>query len=104
MLNSLTSFDFERRIDSSVYSAVLFFAEHCGPSRAHYRIFRELAEEIPCVDFFTVSVDNEEELAERYNIDVMPSVMLLKRGRIISVIRGVVGKRILVEKIYDICK
>ena len=102
MLNSLTSFDFERQIDSSVYSAVLFFAEHCGPSRALYRIFRELAEEIPCIDFFTVSVDNEEELAERYNIDVMPSVMFLRRGQIVFVIREFVSKRALAEKIYDI--
>ena len=101
MLNSLTSFDFERRIDGSKYSAVLFFADHCGPSRALYRIFRELSEELSCVDFFTVCVDNEEELAERYNIDTMPSVMLLQDGRIISVIREVIGKRTLAEKIYD---
>ncbi len=101
MLQSLTGFDFERRIDASRYSAVMFFADHCGPSRAFYRIFKEVSEEIYGMDFFTVNVDNEEEIAERYNIDVMPSVMLLKCGRITAVIRGINGKRTLTHKIYD---
>ena len=101
MFQILTSLDFERRVDRSRYCAVMFFANHCGPSRSFYTIFKQTSDDFPDIDFYAVNVDNEEELAERYNIELMPTVMFLKRGRICALIRGLAGRKTLTDKLYD---
>jgi thiol-disulfide isomerase/thioredoxin len=80
MLMSLCALDFEEYINKSEYSAVVFFAENCPPCRMFCDVFERFSKENTDVNFFKVNVDNEEELASKYGVQIMPMVVFFKNG------------------------
>ena len=102
MLMSLTTSEFEEYIGKSEYSAVMFFAEHCPPSRVFEAVFKGVSKTNPDVNFFKVNIDNEEELAKKYRVFVVPTVIFFKKGHKTSQSKGVIGKKTLLSEIKKI--
>ncbi len=65
---------------NSKLAVVDFSATWCGPCKMLAPIFHELAEELADVDFFNVDVDENQELAGKYGIQGVPSVLVFKNG------------------------
>ena len=59
-----------------------FFAEWCGPCRMVGPIIDEIAEENPDITVGKVNVDEERELASRYGVFSIPTLIVLKDGEI----------------------
>lgn len=87
---TLTAENFDREvIKSDMPVLVDFWAEWCGPCRMVAPIMDELASEYEGrAKVGKINVDEQRELAEKYRIMSIPTVMLFKNGEIIEKIVG----------------
>ena len=78
-----------------------FWAPWCGPCRMMGPILEELEGEYEGkVSFCKVNVDDEGELAQKYNVMSIPSIMLFKNGEVVKTSVGYIPK----EKIVELLK
>lgn len=61
-----------------------FWATWCGPCRMLAPIIEELAKERDDIKVGKVNVDEEAELAEKFDIESIPTLVLIKNGKIVS--------------------
>ena len=69
-----------------------FWAPWCGPCRMVGPVIEELSEECLNVKFATVNVDEEPELAEKFGIMSIPTLMLFKNGEVAKRVTGARSK------------
>lgn len=99
MVNEFTNSNFESFTNSNNLVVIDFWAEWCGPCRLIAPIIHELAEEYKDVVFGKVDVDQENDLAVKFGIRNIPTVIFMKNGQILDRIVGAVPKAKFVEKI-----
>ena len=78
-MKELTSANFAAETAQGL-TVVDFWASWCGPCRLLSPIVEELAGEMTDVNFAKVNVDDEPDLANQYNINAIPTLVLLKGG------------------------
>jgi thioredoxin 1 len=61
-----------------------FWAEWCGPCKALLPIVEELAAELAEVTICKCNVDDEPALAERFNIQSIPTLILFENGEVLE--------------------
>ena len=61
-----------------------FFASWCGPCRMVGPILDEIAEEREDIKVCKVDIDEQPELASRYRIMSVPTLMVLKNGQVME--------------------
>ena len=85
---------FEQEVlNSSKPVFVDFWAEWCGPCRMVSPTVEELSGEYEGkVDFVKVNVDQNNELAQKYNVFSIPTLAIFKQGQIVSTKVGASSK------------
>ena len=58
------------------------WASWCGPCRMVVPIVEEIAEERPDIKVGTVNVDEQPELARQFNVMSIPTLVVMKNGKI----------------------
>ena len=66
-----------------------FHADWCGPCRTQDPIIEELAEEYPDVDFEKVNVDEQQEVANEYQVRSLPTLIVENDDGIVERFVGV---------------
>ena len=67
-----------------------FFATWCGPCRMQTPILEELAKKMgDLVEIKKIDVDQHRDLAEKYKIQVVPTLIIEKDGKVIQSMEGV---------------
>ena len=95
---TITKENFEEQVLRSEQPVLLdFWAGWCGPCRRMSPVVDELAEENPHVRVGKVNVDEETELAERFNVFSIPTFIVFKRGKLAARTAGVQPKSALEE-------
>lgn len=80
-------------VDSAKPVFVDFWAEWCGPCRMVGPVVEELAKDYAGkVEFVKVNVDEANELAAKYNIFSIPTLMLLNKGQVVAQQVGAASK------------
>lgn len=80
-------------VDSAKPVFVDFWAEWCGPCRMVGPVVEELAKDYAGkVEFVKVNVDEANELAAKYNIFSIPTLILLNKGQVIAQQVGAASK------------
>lgn len=80
-------------VDSAKPVFVDFWAEWCGPCRMVGPVVEELAKDYEGkVEFVKVNVDEANELAAKYNIFSIPTLILLNKGQVIAQQVGAASK------------
>ena len=78
MAKELNSSNFDSEIAGR--TLVDFWAPWCGPCRAQAPILEVLEEEVPSVKVAKVNVDENEELAMRYGVRSIPTLIVFENG------------------------
>ena len=90
---AITKQNFETEVLQSEKPVLLdFWAPWCGPCRMVGPVIEELAEECDEIKFAKLNVDDETELAEKYNIMSIPTLVLFKSGEVAKRVTGARGK------------
>lgn len=67
-----------------------FFATWCGPCRMQTPIIEELAKKMgDLIEIRTIDVDQHMDLAEKYGIRVVPTLIIEKDGKVLQSLEGV---------------
>ncbi len=69
-----------------------FYAQWCGPCKKLSPTLDELAAENPEARIVKIDIDDSPELASRYGVKSVPSLLIFKSGRVVAKQSGVVGK------------
>ena len=65
-----------------------FWAPWCGPCRMVVPIVEEIADERPDIKVGKVNVDEEAELASRFGIMSIPTLVVIENGKIVNQTMG----------------
>jgi thioredoxin 1 len=87
MVNEIkNSQQFEQQVLNSANPVFVdFWAEWCGPCRSVSPVVEELSGEYDGkVDFVKVNVDENGELAQKYNVFSIPTIAIFKNGEVVS--------------------
>ncbi len=80
-------------MNSDIPVFVDFWAEWCGPCRMVSPVVEELANDYDGkVKFVKVNVDEVNELASKYNVFSIPTLIILNKGKIVSQQVGAASK------------
>jgi thioredoxin 1 len=77
-----------------------FYAEWCGPCKTLKPVFEEVATELKSNYMFAkLNIDSCKEVAQKYQITSIPTIIIFSNGNIAERINGLISKELLLEKI-----
>lgn len=80
-----------------------FYATWCGPCRAMVPVLEEVAKEVEGkVVVGKIDIDENEEMASRFGINSVPTMLVFSKGEVVDRIVGVTPKRTILEKLNSI--
>lgn len=75
-----------------------FSATWCGPCKMQKPVLEEMEVEVD-FEIYSVDVDENPDLAGRYNVNAVPSMMLFKGGVLKNTLVGFQAKEVILEEI-----
>jgi len=101
MVNQFNEENFEKEVlKSEGIVLVDFYADWCGPCKMMSPVIDTIAEENGNVKVGKINVDENPDLAEKYNIMSIPTIMVFKAGNLVKTFVGVTQK----EQIMEVLK
>lgn len=88
----LSKEDFEERILPAQAALVDFWASWCGPCKMLSPIVDQIAGEANGFKVGKINVDDEPQLAARFNVMSIPTLMVFKNGQVANTSVGVKPK------------
>lgn len=94
----VTKANFESEVlKSDVPVLADFNAGWCGPCRAMKPMLDELAESNPGYKIVSIDIDEEDELAEEYDVSSIPCLVVFKGGEEVNRNVGLIAKDAIVD-------
>ena len=94
-MRELDSMEFVNLVENgSGLALVDFNATWCGPCKMQAPILEELSEEVS-YDIYGIDVDNSSDIASKYNVNAVPSLMIFKDGVLKEALVGFQAKDVL---------
>lgn len=90
-VRSLTNATFDETVRGGKV-LVDFWASWCGPCRMQAPVIDKLAGEMPDVTFAKVNVDEEPELAQRFGVMSIPTLIVFNNGAVEKTLVGFHGE------------
>lgn len=97
----LKTADFEAQVVNAHMPVLIdFYAEWCGPCKMLAPVVDQIADELGgSAKVFKIDVDQAQELAVKFNIMSIPSLLIFKNGAVVDQLVGVMPKEQLLEKL-----
>ncbi len=77
-----------------------FYAEWCGPCKSIAPVVEEIASQRKDIKVCKVNVDENVSLAEKYSVESIPTLMVIKNGKVVNKVVGAVLKAT-IEQMLD---
>jgi thioredoxin 1 len=98
----LTSNNFDENVKEGL-ALVDFWAPWCGPCRMLAPVIDELAEDFDGkAKICKVNTDEEQDLAVKYGVRSIPTIVFLKDGEVVDTMIGASSKQALAEKLNSL--
>lgn len=73
--------DFENKVEKANKTVIVdFYAVWCGPCKMFAPIMDKVSEEYPNVDFYKVNVEEAQEIAMKFQIRSIPTIIRFDNG------------------------
>ncbi|MDR2462051.1 MAG: thioredoxin [Mycoplasmataceae bacterium] len=96
-MQKLNSKNFSKSIEKNTW-VVDFYADWCGPCKMLSPIFENVAKKYPKINFTKINVDESNDIAEKYNVLSIPTIIVFKDGKKYSQHVGFISE----EKLIDL--
>jgi thioredoxin 1 len=95
LISALTQDNFEKEVLQSATPVLVdFWAEWCGPCKMIAPLLDELADEYQGkVKIGKVNIDEQQELATKYGIRAIPTLLVINKGQVAEQMVGAKSKR-----------
>ena len=85
----LTEQNFENEVLNSDKPVLMdFWAPWCGPCRMVVPLVEEIAKERSDIKVVKINVDEEQELAMQFGVMSIPTLVVMKNGKIVNQVTG----------------
>ena len=74
-----------------------FWASWCGPCRSILAVIDEISNEHPEIKVCKINVDEEQELALKFDIMSIPTLLVIKNGKVVNQSVGAKSKSQILE-------
>ena len=92
--------NFEAEVINSEKSVLAdFWAQWCGPCKMFAPVIHEIADEHPEIKVVKIDIDNSPELAQKYGIMSIPTLILFKNGEPADMSVGLLPKSAVLKMI-----
>lgn len=92
--------NFKEKINSNKLVLVDFFANWCGPCKAMHPVIENVTKEMgDSIDVIKIDIDKYESLASLYNVQSVPTFILIKEGKVIWRQSGTLSQSALLQLI-----
>jgi thioredoxin 1 len=100
MAEAITTDDFEKEVLKSEQAVLVdFWAEWCGPCHAIAPVLDQIAAERSEIKVVKLNIDEEPEVAQRYGVMSIPTLILFKDGEPAAAAVGAMPKSMLEERL-----
>ena len=90
--------NFQNEIMNSEKTVLLdFWAPWCAPCRMLAPVVEEIASERADIKVEKINIDEQSELANKFGIMSIPTLVVMKNGKIIQQVSGVRPKNVILE-------
>lgn len=92
--------NFENEVlNSNKLTVVDFFATWCGPCQMLAPVLEKLSKEQNDLNIFKVDIDESVELAIKYQVEVVPTLVIFKNGNPVKILEGFRTEKELLEEL-----
>ena len=96
----VTSSNFEEEVLNSDKTVLIdFYADWCGPCKMFSPIIESVAEENEDIKVVKIDVDNAQDLAIKYQVMSIPTIVVIKNGQEVNRNVGLVSKSQIVDMV-----
>ena len=88
-VSQLNAETFDSTVSEDKATLIDFFAEWCGPCKMQTPVLHKVADEYSSkMNFGAVNVDEAEEIAAKYGVQSIPTLMVFKNGEVVKRAEG----------------
>lgn len=88
-------------LDSAKPILVDFFATWCGPCNMLSPILENISNTRADFDIAKVNIDELRDLAIDYEVEVVPTLLIFKTGKVVGRIEGLVSEQEIINKVQN---
>jgi len=87
-MKEVNELDFEEIVGGKELTIIDFSASWCMPCRMLAPIINQVANTVTDVNFFNLDIDDSEDIAKRYRIFSVPTLLAFKEGKVLDTMVG----------------
>lgn len=79
-----------------------FYAEWCGPCQMLTPVLENISKNKSDINIVKIDIDKNMDLASQYNIEVVPTLLFFKNGKIQKTLTGFMPENVLIKEFENL--